>query len=372
MLGQTLIYPADFADRLLTWFDQYGRKSLPWQKDPTPYRVWISEVMLQQTQVSTVIPYYERFMARFPTVEALARAPIDEVLHLWTGLGYYARARNLKAAAQALLARHGGEFPAHIDAVTALPGIGRSTAGAILALARGERHPILDGNAKRVLARVFGIDGNPSSASVLKALWATAEVCTPEQRAAAYTQGIMDLGATLCTRSRPACTVCPMSQVCVAAREGRQAELPGAKARRARPSREAVLLIAESGEDGARAVLLERRPAPGIWGGLWSPPQFASESEALAWCRRELREVSAAESLPPIEHGFTHFDLRLNPLRVRCARLAPGALGAPGVQDATDRLWYPLHDPPKLGLPQPIARLIERLVKSASPPLTAA
>src|ERR1700729_1555103 len=175
MLGQTPIHPADFAARLLTWFDRHGRKSLPWQKDPTPYRVWVSEVMLQQTQVSTVIPYYERFMGRFRTVEALAGAPIDEVLHLWTGLGYYARARNLKAAAQALLEQHGGEFPADLDAVTALPGIGRSTAGAILALSRGERHPILDGNVKRVLARVFGIAGDPGSASVLAELWEQAE-----------------------------------------------------------------------------------------------------------------------------------------------------------------------------------------------------
>jgi A/G-specific adenine glycosylase len=216
---------------------------------------------------------------------------------------------------------------------------------------------------------------------VLKALWAKAEACTPAQRAAAYTQGVMDLGATLCSRTRPACTVCPMSQICIAAREGRQAELPSAKPRRARPSREAVLLIAESGENGARAVLLERRPAPGIWGGLWSPPQFASESEALAWCRRELADSSAAESLPPIEHGFTHFDLRLNPLRVRCTRPAPGVrmgadawdvsgLNAPCVQETTDRLWYLLHHPQKLGLPQPIARLFERLVTSGSPRIT--
>jgi len=334
---------------------------LPWQKDPTPYRVWVSEVMLQQTQVQTVIPYYERFMARFPTLTALAEAPLDEVLHLWTGLGYYARARNLKAAAQAILEQHGGEFPLGFETVTTLPGIGRSTAGAILALARGERHAILDGNAKRVLARVFGIDGDPGSASVQKTLWEKAEACTPRERAAAYTQGIMDLGATVCTRARPACTVCPMSTVCVAAREGRQAELPGVKARRTRASREAVLLIAESGENAARAVLLERRPAPGIWGGLWSPPQFASESEALAWCHRELEGLSSPESLPPIEHGFTHFDLRLNPLRVRCAPPDPM------VHETTDRLWYALHNPPKLGLPQPIARLFERLVTPQAP-----
>src|ERR1700681_523479 len=203
-----------FTAELLRWFAVHGRKNLPWQQNPTPYRVWVSEVMLQQTQVAAVIPYYERFMERFPTVEMLAAADEDEVLHLWTGLGYYARARNLRACAQALVARHGGEFPTHIKAVTALPGIGRSTAGAILALSRGERHPILDGNVKRVLARVFGIAGDPSTAAVLAALWARAEACTPQARVGAYTQAIMDLGASLCSRGRPACTLCPMNAFC--------------------------------------------------------------------------------------------------------------------------------------------------------------
>ena len=238
---------------------------------------------------------------------------------------------------------------------TALPGIGRSTAGAILALSRGERHPILDGNVKRVLARVFGIAGDPSSAPVLKALWTQAEVCTPAARVAAYTQAIMDLGATVCTRTRPACTVCPMNGGCLAAREGRQAELPGAKRRRVRKAREAILLLAESGEDASRAVLLERRPAPGIWGGLWSPPQFDNESAALEWCRRELGAVEPAQALAPIDHAFTHFDLRLNPLRVRCTP-------ASGVRDADDRLWYALKAPPRVGLPQPIMQLFQRLL----------
>ncbi len=341
-------------DRLLAWFDTHGRKTLPWQQNPTPYRVWVSEVMLQQTQVATVIPYYERFMTRFPTVRELAAAPEDEVLHLWTGLGYYARARNLLRCAKLLIEWHGGEFPAEIDAVTALPGIGRSTAGAILALSRGERHPILDGNAKRVLARVFGIDGDPSAASVLKTLWSAAENCTPRARIAHYTQAIMDLGATLCTRSRPACTLCPLVEICVAAREGLQAQLPGIKQRRARPSREAVLLIAETGDERSRSVLVERRPAAGIWGGLWSPPQFLNEAEALAWCRRELGAVQDLESLPPIEHGFTHFDLRLQPLRVRCTPSFE-------VREAADRIWYTLSSPPKVGLPQPIHRLFERM-----------
>jgi A/G-specific adenine glycosylase len=354
-LGENLIIADRFAERLLGWFDRHGRKSLPWQHNPTPYRVWVSEVMLQQTQVATVIPYYERFMARFPDVGSLAAAPADEVLHLWTGLGYYARARNLKACAKELVEHHGGDFPAGIEAVTALPGIGRSTAGAILALSRGERHPILDGNAKRVLARVFGIDGDPAAPQVLKTLWSRADACTPPERTAHYTQAIMDLGATLCTRARPACTLCPMSEGCVAAREGRQSELPGKKRRRARGSREAVLLIAETGEQAGRAVFLERRPSSGMWGGLWSPPQFETESAALEWCRRELGVSELAGALPAIEHGFTHFDLRLNPLRVRCTP-------ARGVRESDDRLWYSLTMPPKVGLPQPIHRLLERLI----------
>ena len=349
--------PAGFAERLLRWFDRHGRTQLPWQRDPTPYRVWVSEVMLQQTQVATVIPYFETFMARFATLQALAAAPQDEVLHLWTGLGYYARARNLQAAARQILERHGGEFPAALDDVLSLPGIGRSTAAAILALSKGERHAILDGNVKRVLARVFGIEGDPGSAEVLGRLWRQAEACTPPQRAAAYTQAIMDLGATLCSRARPACARCPMTALCVAARAGRQAELPGRKKRARRGRREATLLIAESGTAGSRAILLERRPSPGLWGGLWAPPQFASAEEALAWCRRELGEPAQALRLEPIEHAFTHFDLTLKPLKMRCAR-------ARAVREA-DRLWYELGAPPKVGLPQPIRRLIGLLAASA-------
>jgi A/G-specific adenine glycosylase len=344
-----------FTERLLAWFELHGRHNLPWQQNPTPYRVWISEVMLQQTQVATVIPYYERFMARFPDVGSLAAAPLDEVLHLWTGLGYYARARNLRACAQVLVAEHGGEFPQDIEGVTALPGIGRSTAGAILALSRGQRQPILDGNVKRVLARVFGIAGDPGSAAVVARLWAQADACTPAVEVGAYTQAIMDLGATVCSRARPACTVCPMSPGCVAALEGRQAELPSPKQKRLRGSREATLLIAEMGSDGAMAVLVERRPPAGLWGGLWSPPQFESEFAALDWCRREIGEPeSQSHGLAPIHHAFTHFDLRLNPLRVRCR---PN----PAVHEGDDRLWYRLGDPPRVGLPQPIRQLFERL-----------
>jgi A/G-specific adenine glycosylase len=345
---------ASFTELLLEWFDVHGRKHLPWQRDPVPYRVWVSEVMLQQTQVATVIPYYERFMARFPTVDSLAAAPEDEVLHLWTGLGYYARARNLMACAKVLVAEHGGEFPSSLDAVMELPGIGRSTAGAILALSRGERHAILDGNVKRVLTRVFGIDGDPSSAGVIAALWAQAEACTPRVRIAAYTQAIMDLGATVCTRTRPACTVCPMSGLCIAAREGRQADLPGRRPRRARQAREATLLIVESGDAGTRRIYVEKRLSPGIWGGLWSPPQFSDEAAALAWCRREIAEpCTPPMRLSTIDHAFTHFDLRLHPLWVRCR-------AAGGVGEA-ERLWYSLSEPPRVGLPQPIRTLFEAL-----------
>jgi A/G-specific adenine glycosylase len=344
----------EFAQRLLEWFSMHGRHTLPWQIDPTPYRVWVSEVMLQQTQVATVIPYYARFMARFPDIDALASAPLDEVLHLWTGLGYYARARNLRACARVLAAQHGAVFPNRLEEVMALPGIGRSTAGAILALSRGMRHSILDGNAKRVLARVFGIAGDPSSKTVLAALWKQADACTPFQEVAAYTQGIMDLGATVCTRARPACTSCPMNSRCVAALEGRQMELPSRKSKRHRPSREATLLIAQTGSNSSAAVLVERRPISGLWGGLWSPPQFANESEALAWCAREFGEGNETEALSPIDHAFTHFDLRLKPLLVRGRQKLQ-------VLDGDDRLWYQLDAPPRVGLPQPILQLFERL-----------
>jgi A/G-specific adenine glycosylase len=349
------VSPPEFAQRLLVWFDVHGRHSLPWQTDTTPYRVWVSEVMLQQTQVATVIPYYERFIREFPDIRSLAEAPLDEVLHQWTGLGYYARARNLQACAQAIIAEHSGIFPDTLEAVSALPGIGRSTAGAILAISRGQRHPILDGNVKRVLARVFGIAGDPSSSSVVASLWDRAEACTPATRVGDYTQAIMDLGATLCTRTRPACTVCPMNDGCIAALEGRQGELPGIKQKRFRPSREATLLIAQRGVSTSSSVLVERRPTSGLWGGLWAPPQFESENAAIEWCTKKIGSAKVdAATLAPIDHAFTHFDLRLNPLRVRCQLTSQ-------VREDGDLLWYRLQAPPRIGLPQPIAQLFERL-----------
>jgi len=340
---------AAVAPALLAWFERHGRKDLPWQEGPTPYRVWVSEIMLQQTQVTTVIDYYRRFTARFPDVGSLAAAPIDEVLHLWSGLGYYARARNLHRTAQLIVAESGGYFPASFDAVVALPGIGRSTAGAILALARGERHAILDGNVKRVLARYFGVAGWPGIPAVSARLWALAEDCTPSAGVAAYTQAIMDLGATLCTRARPACERCPLAAGCVARAEGRQGALPTPRPRQAgRRLEHAHVLVVLRGD---ASVLLEQRPAGGLWGGLWSFPEFALIAAAADWSRERLgvREPRL-EPWPALRHSFTHFDLELRPLLLRLDE--ERALQRPGY------VWYNSRAPARVGLAAPVSRLI--------------
>jgi A/G-specific adenine glycosylase len=344
-----------FASALLSWFDIHGRKHLPWQQQITPYRVWISEIMLQQTQVATVIPYYERFMQRFADVRALAAADDDEVLHLWTGLGYYARARNLLKAARTIVAEHAGEFPQTLEAVQSLPGIGRSTAGAILAISKSQRHPILDGNVKRVLTRCFGIEGFPGETAVERELWAIADECTPAERVAHYTQAIMDLGATVCVRSRPACVLCPMHELCVARREGMQASLPTPKPRKERPERAAYAAILQRA-DGA--VLLERRPPTGIWGGLWTFPQFDARDDAIAWMERHSGEPSlATQALPAYSHSFTHFDLTLQPLLVRDAREQLA------IADAERYCWYDVKQPAKIGLAKPAVDLIRGLAE---------
>ena len=259
-----------FADALLRWFDRDGRHDLPWQHPRTPYRTWVAEIMLQQTQVQTVIPYYARFLEALPTLPALAAADADRVLALWSGLGYYARARNLHRAAQVCVAEHGGELPVDFDALAALPGIGRSTAGAILAQAHGARFAILDGNVKRTLARVHGIDGWPGSSAVEKRLWAIAEASLPDARLADYTQAIMDFGATLCTRHDPGCLLCPLQDGCVARREGRVDQLPQARPGKPLPERRTLMLLLR---DDAGQVLLARRPPTGVWAGLWSLPE---------------------------------------------------------------------------------------------------
>ena len=274
------------ARELLAWFDRSGRKHLPWQRDRTPYRVWVSEIMLQQTQVATVIAYYERFVQRFPDVQALASAPIDEVLHLWTGLGYYARARNLHRAAQTIVAGLNGEFPSTLEAMQSLPGVGRSTAGAILALARSQRHPILDGNVKRVLTRYFGIDGFPGEPKIERELWRLADECTPAERVADYTQAIMDLGATVCVRSRPLCAVCPLQERCVARIEHRQSSLPTPRPKKVRPQRVAYAVVAV---DERGAVLKQAR-------GYVSPSALASALDAGCGPRPTVVIVSACHS----------------------------------------------------------------------------
>ncbi|HEV3179757.1 MAG TPA: A/G-specific adenine glycosylase [Steroidobacteraceae bacterium] len=339
------------AAALLDWYDREGRHDLPWQQQRTPYRVWVSEIMLQQTQVATVIAYYERFIQRFPDARALAAASIDEVLHLWSGLGYYARARNLHRAAVRICAEYAGELPTGFADIAALPGIGRSTAGAILALARDERLPILDGNARRVLARYFGVAGASADRSEEQRLWALSERCTPPERVADYTQAIMDLGATVCVRRRPLCAKCPLAGGCVARRTGRQHELPAPRRALVRSTRRVFMVVALEESGG---VLLERRPESGIWGGLWCLPEFTTASAAAAFIRNTLGTALAPQPLAGLEHTFTHFDLTITPLLVRCP--APA-----GVCEEGSGLWYNIREPPRIGLPAPITALLSRL-----------
>ncbi len=340
-----------FADKLLAWWDAHGRKDLPWQRDINPYRVWISEIMLQQTQVKTVIPYYERFMSRFPDVIALANADLDDVLRHWSGLGYYARARILHKAACVVRDEHGGAFPTEFESVAALPGIGRSTAGAILSLACGERHPILDGNVKRVLARHRAIAGWPGKTAVQNALWDVAEDCTPTRRVDDYTQAVMDLGATVCTRTKPACDRCPVAADCVALGEGTIAEYPGRKPKKDKPLRKTTMLIATTGD----AVYLEKRPPSGIWGGLWSLPEINGEDVAR-WSATTFGESDLEiESRPLLRHSFSHYDLDIEPLVVRLATASRK------VADGDTATWYRLDALPPGGIAAPVRRLIDNL-----------
>ncbi len=343
---------SSIAPHLLEWHARHGRHDLPWQHDRTPYRVWVSEIMLQQTQVATVIPYYQRFMDRFPTVLALADAPIDDVLHLWSGLGYYARGRNLHRAAVRVRDEFGGEFPPTFEGIASLPGIGRSTAGAILALSRGERFPILDGNVKRVLARFFGVHGNAAERAVAERLWELADQCTPNAQVDVYTQAIMDLGATVCTRSKPLCAYCPLTASCFAKRNGRQHEFPAPRPARSRHTRKVFMIVAMRA-DGS--VLLERRPESGVWGGLWCLPEFETASAATSYAHQTLYEATEVpHELGSLEHAFTHFDLVITPMLTHCA-------GHSGVMDAGQTVWYNLREPARVGLPAPIKVLLEEL-----------
>ncbi|MGJ4803912.1 A/G-specific adenine glycosylase [Luteimonas sp. SDU82] len=343
-----------YASRLLQWFDVSGRHDLPWQHPRTPYRVWLSEIMLQQTQVRVVVPYFERFVAALPDVRALAAASLDEVLALWSGLGYYARARNLHAAAQRCVEHHGGELPRDHDALLALPGIGRSTAAAILSQAWGERFAILDGNVKRVLCRVHGVEGWSGLPAVEKRLWAIADAQlpgVPEGRMADYTQAQMDLGATLCARHAPSCMLCPLQADCVAQRSGRVEDLPTPKPGKPLPQRQAIALLLR---DAQGRVLIQRRPPTGIWAALWSLPEHVEIAAARGWFERNIGTgFDDGEAMPAVAHAFTHFRLSLQPLRWSGVSLRAS------VRDDPDLRWLTRDELPSLGIPAPVRSLLE-------------
>jgi A/G-specific adenine glycosylase len=343
-----------FSKQLLRWFDVHGRHDLPWQHPRTPYRVWLSEVMLQQTQVATVIPYFFRFVEKLKNIRELAAASQDDVYALWSGLGYYSRARNLHQTARICVERHDGELPDDFDALIALPGIGRSTVGAILAQAFDRRFAILDGNVKRVLARFHGIAEWPGETATEKRLWQLAETHTPHQRLADYTQAIMDLGAGVCSRTKPRCDACPLRADCVARRDGLTATLPVRKPVKARPTRNTVMLVLR---DPHGRVLLERRAPTGVWAGLWSLPEATDEESArdeIAHAHRLAANEIAFRTLPPFSHGFSHYQLDVTPLTLD---LEP----VPAVADDPDRRWLHPAEAAALGLPAPVRKLIESL-----------
>ena len=351
------INPDAFSTRVLIWFRDHGRTDLPWQQQPDPYSVWISEIMLQQTRVSTVIPYYQRFMEAFPSVADLAAAAEDEVLHHWSGLGYYARARNLHGAARQIMELHGGRFPLDFEQVLALPGIGESTAGAILSLALGRKHAILDGNVKRVLARVFMVEGWPGCTSVQKELWRIARELTPDREVAAYNQAMMDLGASLCSRTRPACEHCPLEDCCAAHRQHREQEFPGRKAARQLPERKVQMLMI-CNPDGE--VLLQKRPPAGIWGGLWSFPELEMDQQASGWLAERALPVHSIRRLASRRHSFSHFHLQIHPRLILLKKAGCQVL------DGDAQVWYNPRDDQMRGLSAPVQQLLQELQRTTT------
>jgi A/G-specific adenine glycosylase len=338
--------------RLLRWYDRHGRKDLPWKRHDDPYRVWLSEIMLQQTQVATVIPYFARFAKRFPTVAALARADVNAVLHQWSGLGYYARARNLHRAARIIVREHGGRIPREFDAVASLPGIGRSTAGAILAQAYGQRHPILDGNVKRVLARYHAINEPLAGIAIERRLWELAERHTPRTRAADYTQAIMDLGATICRRTQPLCAKCPVRGGCAAFARGTPESFPLRRERKPVPTRSVKMLLIR---DARGRVLLQRRPPVGLWGGLWGLPECRAR-DVRAWSRSTLGlDIEPQPPLPRLRHSFSHFHLNIQPIPARLAGAGNEAM------EGGETVWYNCRQPDERGLAAPVKRLLDQL-----------
>ena len=344
-----------FPARLIAWQRRHGRNDLPWQGTTDAYRIWLSEIMLQQTQVGTVIPYYLAFIERFPDVASLAGAEVDAVMRLWSGLGYYSRARNLHRAAGVVVARHGGRFPRQREALETLPGVGRSTAAAIAAFAFAGREAILDGNVKRVLARHFAVAGFPGDARVAAQLWELAEGLLPARGIARYTQGLMDLGATVCTRA-PVCERCPVGDTCLARAQGAVASYPGSRPRKAVPVREVQMLLLWS----RGGVMLEKRPPSGIWGGLWSFPEMAVDEDVAAACQARFGiDVAVVERLPVLKHSFTHFTLRIHP--VAC-RVQGGHRAADGAATA----WMSPDDAMRAAVPVPVRKLLKTLSQSRS------
>lgn len=348
--------PAQFQKALLRWFDEHGRKDLPWQINKTPYRVWVSEIMLQQTQVTTVIPYYDRFMKRFPTLKSLASAPEDEVLHLWTGLGYYSRARNLHKAAQKIQTEFKGRFPDNLDDIVSLPGIGQSTGGAILSIAFKQQATILDGNVKRVLARYLGITEPINQTHIEAAMWEAAIRYTPKARVDDYTQAIMDLGATHCTRSKPQCATCPLKKTCEGLALGVAESLPRKTSAKAIPTKQAAFLVIEH----AGKILLEKRPSKGIWGGLYALPQVdgtPTQTEIKTYCKTHLQQtVKRVERLAGFRHTFSHYHLELQPYRLPIHNVTSAI-------NARTQLWYDPEQPSSIGLPKPIVTILKSLVR---------
>ena len=342
----------DFSGRIIAWQGRYGRHDLPWQRTRDPYRVWLSEIMLQQTRVSAVVPYYDRFLRRFPTLQALAAASEDEVLAYWSGLGYYARGRNLHRGARIVLELHSGVFPRGVHEIRALPGVGRSTAGAVCVFAYGTRHPILDGNVKRVLARHFAIEGYPGEKSVENRLWHWAEALLPERNLEAYTQGLMDLGAQICVRRGPLCSACPVADTCIARQKGATERIPSPRPVRPLPQRETTLLVLLS--DGE--VLLEKRPAAGIWGGLWCFPELG-DAQPEVLIERVGEPAGPPWFLRSVEHGFTHFRLQIHPLVAKLRRRDPKA-------EESGRLWLSLERAKGAAIPVPVRRILDALSDS--------
>jgi len=348
-MGSDEIAMTSFASRLVEWQSVHGRHDLPWQGRDA-YRVWLSEIMLQQTQVATVIPYFQRFITSFPHIAALAAATEDQVLAHWSGLGYYARGRNLHKAARIIVAKFDGKFPQKYEDILELPGIGRSTAAAVCALAFHQRRAILDGNVKRVLARYCGVEGWAGEKKVEARLWQQAEALLPTDEVATYTQALMDMGAIICTRSKPKCVLCPVQSDCVALQTERISQLPTPRPKKSVPERRAVFLLLMHGND----ILLEKRPSSGIWGGLWCPPQFNDEVAAKEWFLRIGMDASEGVRLETFTHTFTHFKLHITPLTIQLARKSLQVAQAGSV-------WLDLEEALGAAIPTPVRAMLEKV-----------